>query len=344
MESNTIKMNNSKIINIPIIVLFGMLNFNCNSQESNISTEKDKLTLVSKIALPNVHGRIDHIAYDSANRLAFIAALGNNTVEVVNLNTKKVTHTIANLHEPQGIAYVPSLKKLVVANGDDGNCVCFDAVTFLRLGNIDLKNDADNIRYDPLSQWLYAGYGNGAIAVIDVNTLKKIADITLDGHPESFQISKKLNRVYINVPDANEMEVADLSSSKVIAKWKNITASSNFPMALDENNNRLFIGCRSPAKLRMINAETGKDISVVNCSGDADDVFYYAPNNLVLVSTGKGFIDVFRVNEKELIQVNHIKTRAGARTSLLLPAGKIFLLAVPSRDGDPAALWIYSLD
>jgi len=67
----------------------------------------------------------------------------------------------------------------------------------------------------------------------------------LDGHPESFQLSKKQNRLHINVPDADEIEVADLSSHSVIAKWKNTNASSNFPMALDEQNNRLFIGCRS---------------------------------------------------------------------------------------------------
>ncbi len=235
-----------------IAPLYCALNFNCNSQPANNFIGKERLTLLSKIILPKVSGRIDHISYDSANHLAFIAALGNNTVEVVNTNTKQVVHTIAGLHEPQGVIYIPSLKKLVVANGDNGDCIFFDGTTYTQLAVVHLKNDADNIRYDAASSLLYAGYGNGGIAVIDVNTMKQVGDISLDGHPESFQFSKKQNRIYINVPDANEIEAADLSTNKVIAKWKNSNASANFPMALDEKNNRLFIGCRSPATLRMI--------------------------------------------------------------------------------------------
>jgi len=326
-----------------IALFFGVFNFSCNSQRINKYSEQEKLALVVKIIMPEVKGRIDHISYDSVNHLAYIAALGNNTVEVINVNTQQLIHTITGLHEPQGLVYISSLRRLVVANGDNGDCIFFDATTYKQLNTVHLKDDADNIRYNTASQLLYVGYGNGGIAVIDVNTMKQVADIALDGHPESFQLSKKQNRIYINVPDANEIEVAELSTNKVISKWKNTNASSNFPMSLDEENNRLFIGCRSPAMLRMINAETGKDISVVNCSGDADDVFYDSLDNLVFVSAGKGFIDVFRANEKELRQINRIKTSSGGRTSFLIQSEKKFLVAVPSYAGNPAALWIYNV-
>jgi hypothetical protein len=233
---------------------------------------------------------------------------------------------------------------LAVANGDNGDCIFFDATTYSQSAVIHLKDDADNLRYDAASHLLYAGYGNGAIAVIDAIAMKQVGNIVLDGHPESFQLSKKQNRIYINVPKADEIEVAELSTNKIVAKWKNTGASSNFPMALDENNNRLFIGCRSPASVRMLNTEMGKDITVIDCSGDADDVFYYASDSLVFVSGGKGFIDVFRTNNKEMARINHIKTSNGARTSLLLPSEKQFQLAVPAHRGNPAALWIYNID
>ena len=257
-----------------LILIYCILGSGCNSQDLNNNIEKEKLALVSKISLPNVTGRIDHISYDAINQLAFVAALGNNTVEIVDVNTKRVVRTIPGLHEPQGVVYLPSSKKLVIANGDNGDCIFFDVATYRQLGVVHLKSDADNIRFDSTSQLLYVGYGSGAIAIIDANSMKLVGEIPLDGHPESFQLSKKQNRIYINVPDADEIEVADLSSNKIISKWKNTNASSNFPMALDERNHRLYIGCRSPAKLRMIDTETGKDISTVSCSGDADDVFF----------------------------------------------------------------------
>jgi len=326
------------------LYFFIIISFSCNSQVTDQPLEKEKLTLISRINLPGVKGRIDHIAYDSADHLAFIAALGNNTVEVVNIISKQVIHTIKGLHEPQGIAYIPSLKKIVVANGDDGNCIFFEANTFQPTGTVDLKNDADNIRYDASLQLIYVGYNSGAIAVIDPNTMKEINAIKLDGHPESFQLSKKQDRIFVNVPDANEIEVAELSTNKIISKWKNTNASSNFPMALDEKNNRLFVGCRNPARLRIINTETGKDISTVNCSGDADDVFYDSISNLVYVSAGKGFIDVFRANENDWVHINHVGTKNGARTSLLISSEKKFLLAVPAHAGNNAALWIYNVE
>ena len=327
-----------------IILICSHLGFNCNSQVSNNNIEKEKLSLISKITLPNVTGRIDHISYDALSHLAFIGALGNNTIEVVDINTKQVLKTITGLHEPQGVAYLPSLGKLLVANGDNGDCIFFDAVSYRQVGIIHLKSDADNIRYDTTSRLLYVGYGSGAIAVIDANSMKQVFNIVLEGHPESFQLSKKQNRLYINVPDADEVEVADLSTNKIIAKWKNTSASSNFPMALDDENDRIFIGCRSPAKIRMISTKTGKDISVVNCSGDADDVFYSPKEGLVFVSAGKGFVDVYRTNKNELTQINHVKTSSGARTSLLLAPEKKYLLAVPAYAGNPAALWIYDID
>ena len=96
------------------------------TQPDTSHLEKDVLHLETKISLPGVKGRIDHLAYDAAGHRVFIAALGNNTVEVVDLPGKARMHTITGLHEPQGVLYIPSLQRLVVANGGDGNCVFFN--------------------------------------------------------------------------------------------------------------------------------------------------------------------------------------------------------------------------
>jgi len=88
---------------ITMLLLFcSGLSFECDSPEVKNFKEKDVLTLTAQIPLPNVSGRIDHLAYDSLNHLAFIAALGNNTIEVVNIDTKQVVHTIKGLH---GVSY-----------------------------------------------------------------------------------------------------------------------------------------------------------------------------------------------------------------------------------------------
>lgn len=304
--------------------------------------QSNSLKLIESITLPDVRGRIDHLAYDNARQIVYIATLGNNSLEAVDLKNKKVIHSIKNLHEPQGVVFIPGSNSIFVANGDNGECDVFNANTFKKTFSIKLSGDADNVRYDPEKNLVYVGYGDGAIAIIDSKTMKEIASIKLDGHPESFQLSKQ-NEIYVNVPDRDEIELADLSTHSVITKWENTKASSNFPMALDDQHHRLFIGCRTPATLRVINTETGKDISSMGCTGDADDVFYDLNNDLVFVSGGRGFIDVFEAGDT-LKQIDHIATSPGARTSFLLPSQKTFLLAVPSRNGNSAALWVYKIN
>lgn len=326
-----------------IFLLSGGLGFDCDAPTAYDHPEKDVLTLTAQIPLPGVSGRIDHIAYDAANHLAFVAALGNNTVEVVDIVADKAIHTISGLHEPQGIAYIPSLHRLAVANGNDGTCLFFDTHNYIQLGSVDLKDDADNIRYDEASGLLYVGYGSGGIAVIDATAMKQVANIPLDGHPESFQLDKKNNAIYINIPDRNKKIVASITAHSVIDTWKNTKASANFPMAFDEANSHLFVGCRNNATLEVLNSMTGNMITSLYCSGDADDVFYDAADSLVFVSAGKGFIDVFKTKDKSSFeQINHIETRSGARTSLWLPEEKKLLLAVPAHESKDAALWIYA--
>src|SRR5438132_11890443 len=76
------------------------------------------------------------------------------------------------------------------------------------------------------------GYGKGALAIIDPATRTKAADIRLKGHPEGFQIDEIGTRVFVNVPDARDIEVVDLAS-EANRSLPTHGAGSNFPMASD---------------------------------------------------------------------------------------------------------------
>jgi len=308
----------------------------CHNGPDTSHVEKGLLHLEAKILLPGVSGRIDHLAYDSSERRLFVAALGNNTVEVVDLTTRRQLHSITSLHGPQGVQYLPALARLVVANGNDGACIFYDGKSYGEVGRVALGDDADNVRSD--GSRVYVGYGSGGIAVIDPTTMKKLGDLPLNGHPESFQLADS-GQVFINVPDAGEIVAGDLGLLTVRGQWKNSGASANFPMAVDRQGKRLFIAYRHPAQLRILDSRTGKVQASAPCVGDADDVFYEKVSGLVFISGGEGYIDVFR----GAVLVNHITTRKGARTSLWLPGERKLILAVPARGGDEAALWVYGM-
>ncbi len=296
---------------------------------------KDPLELATTLPLGNVEGRIDHLAWDAKNGRLWIAALENNSVEVLDPASGKAVHRIRSLREPQGVAIAGTL--VVVASGGDGSCRFYDAETFEPGASVDCRSDADNVRYDPEKKLLYVGFGSGGLAVVDAGKQGKVADIPLDAHPESFQLERKGKRIFVNVPEAGHIAVVDREKRAVTATWK-LSAGSNFPMALDEEGHRLYVGCRQPAKLLVFDTETGKELAAVECSGDADDVFFDAARKRVYVACGAGFLDVFDAKPARIAKV---PTAAGARTCLYVPdAGRLYL-AVPHRGSQPAEIRVF---
>jgi len=294
--------------------------------------------------MPGVEGRIDHLSIDIKGQRLFVAALGNNTVEVLDLNTSSVVHSISDLSEPQSALFVPSLNKLFVTNGGNGVCQIFDGSSFAELDRVELSGDADNIRYDNNSSSIIVGYGDGGLSVIDGASGKEVTTIKLNGHPESFQLESSGSKMFVNIPSANQIAVVDRKQQKVISTWFMTSALANFPMALDESQHRLFVGFRAPAKLIVFDTETGKSVGGFHSIGDVDDVFYDAAHKLILVIGGEGYIEIFSQKDADHYQsLGQISTAGGARTGLWVPDWNRLYVAVPHKGTQQAEIWVYEL-
>jgi DNA-binding beta-propeller fold protein YncE len=300
------------------------------------------LTLVKTIELPRVEGRIDHLAFDATAQRLYVAALGNNTVEV--LDTKAGTHlrSLPGFREPQGIAVASDAKVVAVANGQGEGLQLLNADDDHAGAAVKLGDDSDNVRYDAVAKRLYAGFGGGALAAIDPTAAKLLSQVKLPGHPESFQLERSGPRVFVNVPSAVQIAVVDRAAMKVIATWPVTTARSNFPMALDEPNHRLFIGCRRPAKVLVFDTSNGKEIGAFDIVGDTDDLFYDAARKRVYITGGEGYVDVVEdQGGNHFARLAHMPTASGARTSLFVPDQSRLYLAVPHRGGQRAEVRIF---
>ncbi|MBF9252157.1 YncE family protein [Pontibacter sp. 172403-2] len=303
------------------------------------------LSLQKVVKLPGVRGRIDHLAVDKAHQVVYMAALGNNTLEVIDLSKGKVIHEIKGLDEPQGVAYLPQANAVFVANGGNGVCAFYDANTYKQKAELDLGEDADNVSYAQGDQTVYVGYGNGGIALINAASMKAIGTIRLPGHPEGFEVDSLTKKIWANVPDARVVAVLDGKNRKAIDAWRINAPLACFPIAYSSQDHRLFIGGRRPSRLLVLDSETGKKIAEAPCAGDADNLFYDAASKRILISGGSGYVDIFKQQDTDTYtQIAHIATRIGARTSLWVPEWKEFLLAVPERNGQPAALLVYKMN
>jgi hypothetical protein len=209
------------------------------------------------------------------------------------------------------------------------------------LTTVAFSADSDNLRYDARGRRIVVGYGEGALAFLEANG-NKTGEIALDAHPESFQLEKTGTRVFVNVPDRREIEVADLTKHQIVAKWPVTSALKNYPMALDEPHRRLLIGCRVPARMLVLDTETGKQTASVEIAGDTDDLFLDAARKRVYVIGGQGFIDVFeQKNPDSYNRVARYSTAGGARTGLFVPDWGQLFVAVPRRGTLSAEILVY---
>lgn len=324
-----------------LFIFMGLCSFTaCKGQ----GTFGEKYLPVEKIiSIPGVKGRIDHMDANLKDRIVYVAALENNTVEVVNLPEGKVLHSIRGLDEPQGVCYIPQTKEILVANGGSGDCYFYNSENYTRIATVHLSSDADDVRYDSASQKIYVGYGEGGIAIIDAGTHKQTGDIKLPAHPEGFQLDNKTNTIMVNVPDKNMIAKIDLAQLKLTNSWKRNFPSANFPMAIDEQNNYAFIGYRHPAKLVILDIMTGKEVGSNNMVSDVDDLYFDNETKRIYISGGGGYINIFQQTSSNVFkQITAIPTRKGARTSLLVPRLKLFILAERAETGNDAQLIIYN--
>jgi DNA-binding beta-propeller fold protein YncE len=305
------------------------------------SPETPLLSLEAKITLGEVKGRIDHMALDPMRSRLFVAELENNSVGIVDLKERNIVHVIAGLTEPQGVGYEPSTDTLYVANGGDGSVRLYRGADYAETSRIDLGDDADNVRIEADTKHVLVGYGAGAIATIDPATRTKIADFPLPVHPEGFQVDRKNNQILVNVPRARAIAVLDSVSGQRKAVWPMKESGANFPMALDEDAQRVLVAFRAPGRLAVFSTRTGESIASVELCGDADDLFVDAKRSRVYVSCGEGFLDVFDARAGDYRRLARVPTVRGARTSYYVPSMDRLFLAVRAASLEPAAVWVY---
>ena len=310
-----------------------------------VGDESAPLLLTRIIPIPDTVGRFDHMSVDNERGLIFATNFGNDTVEVLQVQRGKRIRTLSGeFMMPQAALYMPDLNRVAVSNSGDGTVKIFDGGNFRLIGTVKFASDADNLRYDPAAKRVYCGYGEGAIGVFDATTNKIVDDLPVGVHPESFQLERNGPRIFVNLASISQVAVVDRNTRKV-TKWPLGEAGTNFPMALDQDRRRIFIAARRPARLLVLDMDSGKVIASLPGAADTDDMWYDVTRRRIYVPSGEGFMYCYRqIDADHYEREAKIPTAIGARTSSY--SGQVgkhnsLYLAVPARVFKGAELWVY---
>ncbi|MFL6724996.1 MAG: YncE family protein [Sphingomicrobium sp.] len=314
-----------------VLVLPLVLATSCSSSAQTFDPrdQRSPMHLIRTIELRGVKGRIDHMALDTDGTHLFVAETGNDTVDDVNLASGKVVGRISGLHEPQGVAWLPSRREIAVASGD-GLVTFYGGADRHRVAAISLGADADNVRTDRRNGNLVVGYGSGGLAIIDSATHRIIGRVPLPAHPEAFELLGA--KAFVNIPDAHKIVVADLDQQRVTSTLGTGLLFGNFPMTSDPTESRIAVAYRAPGTVTVLDAHSGAVISSAPTCGDADDLYFRSGEWLIIC--GSGAVELIN----DAAQPVRVRTQRGARTGLLDVIGGHLFVAVPSRQGT-AAIW-----
>jgi DNA-binding beta-propeller fold protein YncE len=181
--------------------------------------------------------------------------------------------------------------------------------------------------------------------VVDAATNKRVDEFKLGAHPEPFQLETSGPNIYVNLPDLKQIAAVNRSTHSM-ARWP-LTFESNFPMALDEANHRLFVATRTPPRLLVFDTDSGRLVATLPAVQDADDLYYDSARRRVYIPGGEGYISVFRQDDADHYDLlAKVDSAIGARTARYFGKGRKafdrFYLAVPARADHGAEIWIYT--
>jgi DNA-binding beta-propeller fold protein YncE len=312
----------------------------------------EPLKLSAKYEMPaSVKGRFDHLGIDAGGNRLFVVAEEAKEVLVFDLATGKFIRDIKVDH-PHAVLYREDLNRIYITDEGKGVLNIYDGKTYEPVKTVALKVDADSIGYDPATKYLYIDNGGDnahemftMLSVVDTTAATKIADIKIDGDTlEAMALEKSGDRLFLNNPAKNEVEVIDRKANKLVASWPVKLGKSNSTMALDESVHRLFVGCRSGA-IVVFDTQTGKELQALPVGKGVDDLMFdTATQRIYAASGGTGAVDVYKETDPDHYQsLGHVSSGPGAKTGLLVPQLNRIFVPVPPRGTTPGEVYVYQV-
>src|ERR1700737_4900675 len=105
------------------------------------------LKLIQTIHLPNVKGGLSHFGLDLKGNRLFATLQKEKSVQVFDLRTMKLIHTIGGFEQPYTVLYREDLDRIYVTDENGGALKIFDGKTYAPIKSVKLLLDAESVEY-----------------------------------------------------------------------------------------------------------------------------------------------------------------------------------------------------
>jgi WD40 repeat protein len=309
------------------------------------------LELVRTIPMPGIAGRFDSFGVDVKGHRLFVTPLDHKTVEVYDLKTGKLIHSIPGIEKAHAVLYRGDLDEIFITDGPAGSLKIFKGDKYQLVKTVEPLAQPDGILYDPATHYLYIITGGenakldySLISVVDTDKAKHLGDIRIEGGTmEEMRLEKTSSRLYVVNREKNQIEVIDRKKRTILTSWPLTLGKVPVGLAIDESAHRLFVGCRSEVMV-VVDSASGKEITSVPISKGIDGMIFDPTTKRIYSEANTGAIDVY-----EEIDADHYRslgttpTGSPAKPGLLVPELNRYFVAAPQHDNVDAAILEYKV-
>ncbi|MCX6630197.1 MAG: hypothetical protein NTW28_21475 [Candidatus Solibacter sp.] len=280
-------------------------------------------------------GGFDYVFADAVGRRLYIPRSGQGArVTVFDLDTLAPVGEIANTNargavvDPQSNHGFSSSKPVAM----------WDTKTLALIKTIDVQGSPDGILFDAFNQcvWVFSHSAPHA-TVIDAKDGSIVGTLDLGGAPEQAVTDGK-GHIYVDIEDKDNVAAVDAKTLTVTAHYE-LGDKGGTPagLAFDVKNHILFVACRKPANMVMMNADDGKIIAALPIGAGTDGAVFNPATMEVFSSQGDGSLTVIKENSPaSFVVAQTVQTPVRAKTLTLDSKTNNILLITAEYAAPPA--------
>lgn len=319
-----------------------------------LAQEPASVKLIQSVDLPGYSGDFDHFAVDYDRNRLLLAAEDHGTLEVFDLKTSAHLRTVDGFGNPHSILVRKGSSTVLVTDSEKQGATLRDADTYSKKKSVVLTPGSDTSKYDAAANVLYVVTGGkdvdmktANLEAVNPDTGATLGKITFqDNHVEAMAFADSDPRLFINLTQTNKIAVVDRKTMKLLATWPVPPARQNAMVAFDPAQHRLYVVCRDPGMVVVMNSDTGALVGTQPAPLRSDEVQYDAKTHRLYVPGGEGYLGIYDTSDSDHLKlIEKVNTAPGAKTGLLVPPlHRLFLAVSPGETKTTAKVLTYEVD
>jgi DNA-binding beta-propeller fold protein YncE len=299
------------------------------------------IKLIQSVELPGYSGDFDHFAVDFDRNRLLLAAEDHGTLEVFDLKTSAHLRSIDGFGNPHSILVRKGSPTVLVTDSEKQGATLRDADSYTKKQSLTLTPGSDTSKYDAAANVLYVVTGGkdvdmttANLEAINPDTGDRLRSITFqDNHVEAMAFVDEDPRLFINLTQTNKIAVVDRRTLKLLATWPVTRAKQNAMVAFDPDQHRLYVVCRDPGTVVVMNSDTGAIVGSQPAPLRSDEVQYDHEKHRLYVPGGEGYMGIYDTGDADHLKlIEKVNTAPGAKTGLLVTSLHRLYLAVSPGD------------